>query len=1214
MKKWLWRIFWVLTALYLIAAVLVLPYLIRTQVPPAVSKAVGAPFAIEGASFNPFIMKLSLDGVRLQTPEKEPFFSLRRFEANVDLLPLLWGRICIARVSLVEPQVRIVQEAGGRFNFDWLTHLGGDSNATEADADRKEKTGLPAISLEAFSLSGGRVEFTDRSRPVPLRISLDPIGLDLRNIDTTRHGADDETLHFYAVTGSGSLVNLRTRIRSLDPVVVDGRFDYEAGQLYDAWHFLQEISALEVADGHLHLSFAYDANLSDLNATTLDDIRLSVEHLRIKPKAENADVLRLGSLRVEGGPVRPMAQYARVGSVALDDIFVALAHRRDGTVNWQHYFPAGESGREKAESGKREAGSEKGGAASPWDALVARFDLHGLRVSIDDEAISPPTHFDLDEFNLSARHISALPETPLSYDAALRFNGRFRCAMEGNVTHTPLDAGVLADCRGLDLTWFNPYVDRATAEALDRFDVRLRRAQLGFALVASAVDTNGTIAATVADANASLTGVKITPKTSRRHVLSFEALTVTGITASTREKKAGVKRIGLDGLDIAAAREKDGGIDAAKLVVPKTGKEESGTRNTEHGTRNTEPGTRNTEHGARNPEKTWFASVGTLAVNGAHLTFHDRALRTPVTTTLERFDLKLRGITTDPSRPIRIENGFSVDRKGRITARGELVQKPLRADIDLAVDRFSLPPLSPYVEELTWATVDDGSVRMNAHVAYAPSENAPDLTARGDFYLDDLLVSDTRDGMPLVSMKALNAKKYLFQLNPGRFFVDTVELDSFYANIVIDENKSLNLASVMRESAQKTDTNATRTAEANATEKEPFPVRIVRFIVKNGAVHFADYSLPLQFDTQVHDVNGEVLGISTLSGDTTYLRVDGEIDRYGVAKAEGSLNTGDPKTFTDIGVEFRNIDLSSFTPYSGEFVGRAIDSGKLSVGLRYNIVDSKMKGENSLVIKQIVLGREIESNESVSLPLDFAIALLEDDDGVIDIEMPVQGDVDNPDFKWGGVVWNAFVNLLTKAVTAPFDLIGSMLGIEGDELKYVDFEPGRATLDAASRERLDLLGKVLGKRPKLGLEITPAYDAKRDTAGLKRAALLKEVLGRGSKEKIGARSALAPGLLEPIYVERLGQGALEALREATAKDKNPEVAYKEALIEHLVETQPLPANALETLAKEREQAIRSYLLVTHGIAANRITAKAPEAVESETDYVPVRLGLDAAKE
>ncbi len=1191
MKKWTLRVLGVLALLYLAAAGIVMPYLIRTKAPEIVAEATqGGKLSIGSASFNPFILRLDLGGVRFETPRGAPLFSVRRFDVNVDIVPLLWGRLSVSHVGLESPRLTIVQDEAGRFNFDWLLRLGtADANAT-ADTKPAAKTPIPAAILHRFELSDGRIDVTDRSRPRPLHFQIAPLGLNLHDIDTRDFQHDG--VHLYAGLEGGGLLDLKARLRSLDPVAFSGTLDYDAGRLYTAWHFLQEISGLEVADGRLNLHLSYDVNLSDLNRTTIGDVHLRVANLRVKPKAEHADVLRLRRVSVDGGPIRPLARYARVSQVRIDDTFVALKRLADGSVNWAHYFP-------RSDADVSAADDTQPAHAQPWDARIAQADIRRLALRFDDAAIRPATHFSLDEFNLSARNISALPQTTFDYDAALRFNTAMRCRFDGNVTHTPLDASVFAQCGGTDLMWFVPYIDAAAKTSLQRFAVALRSGTLGFAAAVRAAETNGSVAVTVEDANATLAKFRVDKTASNGKVFGFSKLRVAGVRVSTADKTAKIASVRLKYPDIRVERAPDGSIDAASLIVPKAAPPKKGA--------------------AKASEKpsgnAWSAAVDTVAIEGAHLRFRDRALRRSTVSTIDRFDLTLRHVSTDPKQPVAFTNRFALDGKGSFRTRGTIVRKPLGVQSDFSFKGLALAPLSPYVEERTFAKLVDGSVGTKGHFVYAPSAKKADVSVRGDFRLDDLLVDDTRDGMPLVSMKTLKAEDYFFEMNPDRFFVDTVELDAFYANIVVDRNGTLNLASIMRE-APAAERNAT-TADKNATKPAPFPVRIVRFVVKNGAVHFADLSLPLPFDTQIHDVNGQVLGISSLPEDTTYLRVDGEIDRYGVAKAEGSLNTGDPKAFTDIGVDFRNIDLKSFTPYSGKFVGRAIDGGKLSVGLRYNIVDSKMNGDNALVIRQIALGRDIESNTSVSLPLDFAIALLEDDDGVIDIEMPVDGNVSNPDFKWGGVVWGAFVNLLQKAVTAPFSLIGSMLGIEGDELKYVEFEPGKAVLDAASRERLDMLAKVLKKRPKLGLKVTGTYDAVQDTRALKQSALLHEVLARSGKEKIDAQAALAPALLEPIYVERLGEKALASLKkkvdEAAKDEKARTLRYKEMLITTLVATQPLDDGALAALAKAREQAVRTYLAVSQGIAAERIQSEGPKAVDADGKYVSTELGLDAVE-
>jgi len=1192
MMRWTRRIVLATVTLYLLAAFFAVPYLIRTKVPELVGKMTGGTLEIDRALFNPFILDLTLGGIRFTDPKGNTLASLRRLDVNVDVLHLLWGELSVEYFGVHGLRVSIVQEPDGRFNFDWLLHLGAAGGTeTAMSTDETNASALPSLRLETFELDDGSLSFTDLSRPVPLQLDFEPIGLELHDIDTA--GGGENRLHFFARTRGGGLLDVKSTVKNYFPPALSGTVEYDAGRLYDAWHFLRDISALEVADGRLQLHFTYDVDLADLNATTVDDLRLVLNRLRVKPKAANKDVLRVSSFVVEGGPVHPLAQNARITSAEIDGLYVDLKRAKDGSLNWAHYFPVKE-----ADTFAPAADAAKTPSA-PWDVLIDRVALRHVRGQFEDRSVAPAVHLALEDFNLTAHGVSALPATPFAYEAALRVNKTLRCRTAGRLAHSPLDATNLTTCRGLDVTWFNPYIDAAADTALARHDVVLRRAALGFAAAVQAHERNATTVVTVDDGNATLRSLLVTPKRSSQKLVAFNALSVSGITASTATKKAGIKTVLLDKPLINVGRAKDGTIDAADLVKPKAAA----------------PAKPAAAAKPKNAETPWSATIATVQVRGGEAAFRDAALARTTTTKLERISLDVSDVTTDTSRAIGVQSSFSVNGDGRVRTKGSVVPDPLVAATDFSIAGLRLKPFSPYVEEGTFLQVADGQVSFTGHTRYRPSKRAPDLQLRGDFRLDDLLVDDLRDAMPLVSMKKLDAKRLLFELSPDRLFADTVTLEGFYSSVLIDANKTLNLATLMRPSPKP---KAEAAAEKPAAEaKAPFPVRIMRFTVKNGAVHFADASLPLPFDTQIHDVNGQLFGVSTLPDDTTFLQLSGEIDRYGSAKAEGSLNAGDPKGFTDIGVNFRNIELKSYTPYSGKFVGRAIDSGKLSVTLRYRIVNGAMQGDNGLVINKIVMGKDIESNDSVSLPLDFAIALLEDRDGVIDIDMPVKGDVNNPQFRWGGVVWKAFVNLLTKAVTAPFDLIGSLLGIKGDTLKAVAFAAGEATVDAVARERLDMLAKVLLKRPKLGLTIRGTYDPEADAFALKQAALVREVLARSGEDNVSTQDALVPGLLEPLFEERLGKEALKAIKEEVdAMDADRETkqrAYQEKLIARMIATQPLPEDALAALARTRAGAVRDYMIAAQSIEAERITVLDPQSVKAEKDGVPSQIGLDAVK-
>lgn len=365
------------------------------------------------------------------------------------------------------------------------------------------------------------------------------------------------------------------------------------------------------------------------------------------------------------------------------------------------------------------------------------------------------------------------------------------------------------------------------------------------------------------------------------------------------------------------------------------------------------------------------------------------------------------------------------------------------------------------------------------------------------------------------------------------------------------------------------------------------------------------------------------------------------MDDYGTAKVDGEVNTSSPKAFTDIGVVFRNVEMSRLTPYSGKFAGRRIDSGKLSVDLNYRIDKSRLAGENQIVVERLTLGEKVESPDAVNLPLNLAIALLEDSNGVIDLGLPVRGNLDSPEFSFGALIGKAILNLLTKIVTSPFRALAALLPGGGEEtFKNVAFEPGSARVPPPEKEKLVHLTGALQKRPQLKLAVQGRYNPETD-----RAVLRSNRLGRSLAERLGQN--LAPGMdpgpvdysspetgqaLAAMFSERFGADALNTLeaelkaademltKEAVAKDKADasQVTVEDPgrlakrLFTRLAETEPVAEAELVHLADARTQAVIAELSGPRGIAAERIAAKTSTVLE-RSDPVTAELTLEALR-
>jgi len=379
-----------------------------------------------------------------------------------------------------------------------------------------------------------------------------------------------------------------------------------------------------------------------------------------------------------------------------------------------------------------------------------------------------------------------------------------------------------------------------------------------------------------------------------------------------------------------------------------------------------------------------------------------------------------------------------------------------------------------------------------------------------------------------------------------------------------------------------------------------------------------------------------VAGISTARDARAQVKLDGRVDEYGIAKIDGELNTSDPKAFTNISVVFRNVEMARLTPYSGRFAGRKIDSGKLSVDLKYQIQKGQLAGENQIVVERLLLGAKIPSPDAVDLPLDLAIALMEDSNGVIDIGLPVKGDLNSPEFSYGALIWKAITNLLVKIVTSPFRVLGALLPGGGEEnLNAVAFEPGRPDVPPPEKEKLAKLAGLLQKRPQLKLSVQGRYNPETDLAELRSASLRRTLATRqGQKLEPGEdpgpvdySSPETQKALEAMFVQRFGADALNVLKAElkaaedkakkdaaaapAAEPKDPGQLAK-ILFARLADAEPIGDPELAQLADARSQAIVAELSGPDGIPAERVEVKPPAVLEKK-DPPSAALNLEAGR-
>ena len=690
-----------------------------------------------------------------------------------------------------------------------------------------------------------------------------------------------------------------------------------------------------------------------------------------------------------------------------------------------------------------------------------------------------------------------------------------------------------------------------------------------------------------------INNLRVKPKEQAQNILTLKQLAVNKITMFPLQKNIYIPDIRVDDLYVNVKRKKDMSIDWSHYVKINLKKSEQTKASVE-------------DNKSSTPLNLF---VKQFALENANVNFVDNAFSKSISNSIDKINIHLFDVNASENSLMKYDFDFQINKQGLVQGEGSLQHTPLKQEGDFNISAISLKEITPYLAQSTYLSVEDGYFSAAGKTRYEKSNQKADLAVNGSANLSSFFIYNSLEKKLLFSLSKLDIKNYTFELAPSRLHVNDININSFYIDAEIDKNKVLNFSKLVKEH------NSTKEQKKDGVKEKskPFPVKIDKINVALGSARFQDYSIPLKFKTDIHNLNGVIYSVTNMKGENTLINLDGEIDKYGSTKIKGSLQSQNPKKFTDIAMNFKNLDLSAMSGYSASFAGHEIDSGKLFLDLGYNIVNSKLHGSNKVVIKKVELGDEVEDENVTHLPLGFVVALLEDAEGVIDIDMPVDGDVDKPDFKYGKLIWNTFSNLVTSAVTAPFRFLGAMLGIDTEDLEYVAFESGESKVSPMQREKLDKLAIVMRKRPKLVLKVHGVYDKRSDKKALQREKLIALVLKKsGLKNKKEHQSAMTLDMLEEIYSEKADKKALEELHRRLAKeykDDELKIVYRKELIAKCTALMKVTKSELQTLANTRAKNIIEYLQNEKKVTKERLERGALQQKSAENGFITLNLEL-----
>jgi hypothetical protein len=630
-------------------------------------------------------------------------------------------------------------------------------------------------------------------------------------------------------------------------------------------------------------------------------------------------------------------------------------------------------------------------------------------------------------------------------------------------------------------------------------------------------------------------------------------------------------------------------------------------------------------------ESGWVVAVPDISVENLRLEVEDRFVKPVAKFVLAPVSAQLTGFSTAPGAVVDANANVAIEGSGEVAARAKVALDAGTVSGHVDVKSLNLAPLQPYLNTYTQVTLLSGSLTTGLDVELA-ADGA--FKVKGDTEVAKLRVVDNALRQDMLKWDHLRLAGIDYSSEPARLRISSIAARAPYARVIIAPDQTLNLTKALSPAPGSTpaavQTVQTRGGETKVPAGNPagMQVSIGTVTVTNGSANFADFWIQPNYAVSIQGMSGTVTGLSSDPASRAKVKLEGKVDRYAPANIEGEINLLSAALFTDMKVSFKGVEMTSVTPYSGRFAGYKIEKGKLSIDVAYRIENRALSADQRFVVDQLQLGERVESPDAVRLPLRLAVALLKDRNGVIDLDLPISGSLDDPEFRIGPIVWKAVVNLLTKVATAPFALLGSLFG-GGEEMNLIEFEPGEATLDPAARERLASMVKALEERPQLQLEIPVAWSPEVDAAPLaarKLAEKLQTLAAGGNPSASGATSndpstVLGdPGkrfdLLLAQYradhgPEATPPPAAAALLALPRRKRDPAsyAAANDELEAAIRETQAVSEADFQQLAQARAHAIQDALLSSGAIENTRVFLLAANSTEPTDGKVRVALTL-----
>ncbi len=1157
-KRWIVRVLAglaIVLGLAVASAPWTVPAYLRHAIPQWIGQALGRHADVGTITFNPIRLHLRIDDLRIaQAGGRGSALALSRLDARLAWSTLWTGVPRLDTLGITRPTLRVTRDPSGRLDIDdILTRL--------SRAPKRPGAPPPRFVLRDLGVENGAIVLDDRATGVATTLN----GLTLRLPLLSAGDAQGGVIH---ATASARLDGAPVTVRADGPVlgsrsalrVSVGVTDLPlAGMAAYAPSTLALRLAAAKASANVVLS---------ITPSTPQDLDASGDVVLRQAELQGRDGTALGgwsALAVRIAHLRPFARVVDIASVQVDGLHAKLRRIGGGIAGLQIASAS-------ASASASRPRSTTPSPTPPWTVHVEAMTLRASTLGWQDATLPGAPTWTVTAPLLRAGPLRWPQTEPVPFDARIEGPQGLKISAAGSAGRAGVQARVTM--AHFDPRVAHPYLDASglpTPSGTIGLDATIR-----LAAGAPIVDVH----------HARWDDFSVGANASSPLRAASIALDETRVDVASRTVAVGDLTISRPVASLA--RDSAGSWSWEQLLPASRG---AGTH------------PKSAQEGSA-----WRIDLAQAHVEGGQAYLADTRPARPVVLAVTGLNATVRGAKWPQAGPARLvldasvsdqlqpatDAGAAPPGQGQLHFDGTVQAQPLRILGTVGAQDLPAQLAEHYIPPRINAQVLRALAGAKGQVDFSLAPAGPTLRFQGDASIRRFLAYSLAPREPLLGWGALQLDGMKFAMSPGApspFSLDIgkVAVHDFYARVLLDEHAKLNLTSVF---AQR----GSAAAPATKPPQGPAPrITIGGIVLDNGRVSYTDHFVRPNYATDLTAVSGT---IGAVASDRVAAAT---VDLHAVAQGSASVSLqGDANPLhsppvLDLHGIMNDLQLAPLSPYSGRYAGYNIQRGLLSMNVHYKVTPTGvLNADNRLTLKQLTFGDPVASPDATKLPVLLAVDLLKDQDGNINVDIPVSGSLNDPQFSLGSLISDAIGHVLLRAITAPFSLLGHLFGGGGapPHVDHIAFAPGSAALAAADTAKLDAVARIMQAKPNLILTIT------------------------GEASPTVEHDAYAGAVVERRMVALWKQSLPRAERLASTSAKSVPDADRARVLAALYHATPLPGKARNLLGMETTPptaTMRAMLLADVPAGEDRMLALAMRRAETLRDALAQR-GVPPARQ